>query len=75
MSNSSSNGITGFIEIFEGRLQKMKLHLKEELSKAKTERSRATIKRIISDARKLNRTLKEMRNVSAKKCPHCGEKI
>jgi YgiT-type zinc finger domain-containing protein len=75
MSNSSSNGITGFIEIFEGRLQKMKLHLKEELSKAKSERSRATIKRITADARKLNRTLKEMRNVSAKKCPHCGEKI
>lgn len=75
MSNSSSSGITGFIEIFEGRLQKMKLHLKEELSKAKSERSRATIKRITADARKLNRTLKEMRNVSAKKCPHCGEKI
>lgn len=53
----------------------MKLHLKEELSKAKSERSRATIKKITADARKLNRTLKEMRNVSAKKCPHCGEKI
>jgi hypothetical protein len=42
---SESTGITGFIEIFEGRLQKMKLHLKE------------------------------MRNASAKKCPHCGEKL
>ena len=30
---SSSPGITGFIEIFEGRLNKMKLHIKEELSK------------------------------------------
>ena len=72
---SSSPGITGFIEIFEGRLNKMKLHLKEELGKAKHERDRKSIRRITADARKLNRTLKEMRNVSSKKCPHCGERL
>ena len=72
---SSSPGITGFIEIFEGRLNKMKLHLKEELSKAKHERDKKTIRRTLADARKLNKTLKEMRNASAKKCPHCGEKL
>ena len=68
-------GITGFIEIFEGRLQKMKLHLKEELSKAKHERDKKAIKRIVVDARKLNKTLKEMRNANTKLCPHCGEKL
>jgi hypothetical protein len=72
---TSETGITGFIEIFEGRLTKMKLHLKEELSKAKHERDRKAIRRSIADARKLNKTLKEMRNASAKKCPHCGEKL
>ena len=72
---SESTGITGFIEIFEGRLQKMKLHLKEEIDKAKSERDRKAIRRITADARKLNKTLKEMRNASAKKCPHCGEKL
>lgn len=72
---SDSVGITGFIEIFEGRLTKMKLHLKEELSKAKHERDKKAIRRIVYDAKKLNRTLKEMRNVSTKNCPHCGEKI
>jgi hypothetical protein len=72
---SSSPGITGFIEIFEGRLIKMKLHLKEELNKAKHERDRKAIQRIVADARKLSKTLKEMRNASAKKCPHCGEKL
>jgi hypothetical protein len=72
---SDSTGITGFIEIFEGRLNKMKLHLKEELSKAKHERDKNAIRRIVVDARKLNKTLKEMRNASAKKCPHCGEKL
>jgi hypothetical protein len=72
---SSGPGITGFIEIFEGRLAKMKLHLKEELGKAKSDRDRKAIRRLTSDARKLNRTLKEMRNAAAKKCPHCGEKL
>ena len=72
---SSSPGITGFIEIFEGRLNKMKLHLKEELSKAKGERDRKAIRRIIADAKKLNKTLKEMRSATTKLCPHCGEKL
>ena len=72
---SSSPGITGFIEIFEGRLNKMKLHLKEELGKAKNDRDRKNIRRLTADARKLNRILKEMRNASARLCPHCGEKL
>ena len=72
---SSSPGITGFIEIFESRLNKMKLHLKEELSKAKGDRNRKLIKSQLSDAKKLNRTLKEMRNANTKLCPHCGEKL
>ena len=72
---SSSNGIPGFIEIFEGRLNKMKLHLKEELGKAKGERNRKLIKSQLSDARKLNKTLKEMRSANTKLCPHCGEKL
>jgi len=72
---SNSLGITGFIEIFEGRLNKMKLHLKEELGKAKHERDRKKIKSQLSDARKLNKTLKEMRNANTKLCPHCGEKL
>ena len=72
---SESAGITGFLEIFEGRLNKMKLHLKEELSKAKHERNKTTIRRTLTDARKLNKTLKEMRNANTKRCPHCGEKL
>jgi hypothetical protein len=70
-----SPGITGFIEIFEGRLNKMKLHLKEELSKVNSDRDRKAIRRITADARKLTKTLKEMRNANIKLCPHCGEKL
>ena len=72
---SSSTGITGFIEIFEGRLAKMKLHLKQELSKAKHERDRKVIRRFISDGKKLNKTIKEMRKTNARICPHCGESL
>ena len=72
---SESTGITSFIEIFEGRLNKMKLHLKEELSKAKSDRNRKLIKSQLADAKKLNKTLKEMRNATTKLCPHCGEKL
>jgi len=72
---SESIGITGFIEIFEGRLNKMKLHLKEELSKAKSDRNRKLIKSQLADAKKLNKTLKEMRTANTKLCPHCGEKL
>jgi len=73
--SSNTSGITGFIEIFEGRLDKMKLHLKEELGKAKHERDKKAIRRIVYDAKKLNKTLKEMRNANTRLCPHCGEKI
>ena len=72
---NESTGITGFIEIFEGRLNKMKLHLKEELGKAKHERNRKMIKSQLADAKKLNKTLKEMRSATTKLCPHCGEKL
>ena len=73
--SSSSPGISGFIEIFDGRLNKMKLHLKEELTKAKHERNRKLIKSQLADAKKLNRTLKDMRNANTRLCPHCGEKL
>ena len=72
---SDITGITGFLEIFEGRLNKMKVTLKAELSKAKHERDRRMIKNHLAEARKLNKTLKEMRHVTTKRCPHCGEKL
>ena len=72
---SESVGITGFIEIFEGRLTKMKLHLKAELSKDKHERNRKWLKSQLRDAKALGKTVKEMRNVNNKLCPHCGEKL
>lgn len=70
-----SQGVTGFMEIFQGKLDKMKEQLKGELEKAKHERDRKLIKRHLEDAKKLNHTLKEMRKVNSKRCPHCGENL
>lgn len=72
---SESTGITGFIEIFEGRLTKMKLHLKAELNKDKHERNRKWLKSQLRETKALDKTLKEMRNANIKRCPHCGEKL
>ena len=72
---NSSPGITGFIEIFEGRLNMMKLHLKTELSKDKHQRNRKWLKSQLRETKALNKTLKDMRHVNTKLCPHCGEKL
>ena len=73
--SDSNKSLSGFIEVFDGRLHKMRDRLKEELSKSKTERSRATIKRLLEDHRKLKKVLKEVKQEHAKKCPHCGKHI
>lgn len=70
-----SPGITGFIEIFEGRLTKMKLRLKTELDKDKHDRNRKWLKSQLREAKTLSGTLKEMRKANTRLCPHCGEKL
>ena len=64
--------LAGFLEIFEGRLNKMRATLKTEFDKSKSERCRTTIKRITNDARKLKKTLKQVKEEHKKTCPHCN---
>lgn len=73
--SDSTKSLSGFIEVFDGRLHKMRDRLKEELSKSKSERSRATIKRLLQDHKKLNKVIKAVKQEHAKKCPHCGKHI
>jgi hypothetical protein len=72
---SSNKSLSGFVDVFEGRLHKMRDRLKEELDKSKSERSRTMIKHLLSDYKKLNKFLKEVKQEHAKKCPHCGKII
>ena len=73
--SSSDKSLSGFIDVFEGRLHKMRDQLKEELNKSKTERSKALIKYLLKDHKKLKKFLKEVKQEHAKKCPHCGKTV
>ena len=73
--SSSNKSLSGFIEVFDGRLHKIRDLLKKELDKSKSERSRTMIKGLLRDYKKLNKFLKEIKQENAKKCPHCGKHI
>ena len=67
--------ITSFIPVFEERLQKLKNTLKSELQRAKSERRKDVMKKLVKDAKSLQKTIKEAKKHNAKTCPHCGGEI
>ena len=67
--------ITGFIPVFEERLQNLKKSLKNELQRAKSERRKDVMKRLVKDAKSLQKTIKDAKKHNAKTCPHCGGEI
>ena len=67
--------ITGFIPVFEQRLEKLKNTLKIELQRAKSERRKDVMKRLVKDAKSLQKTIKDAKKHNAKTCPHCGGEI
>lgn len=69
---SEPKSLAGFLEVFEGRLTRMRDTLKKEFEKSKSDRCRTTIKRITHDAKKLKKTLKQVKEEYKKTCPHCG---
>jgi DNA anti-recombination protein RmuC len=71
MANDTKS-LSGYLEVFEGRLNRMRATLKKEFDKTKSERCRTTIKSLTSEARKLKKTLKQVKEEHKKTCPHCG---
>ncbi len=67
--------ITSFIPVFEERLSKLKNTLKIELERAKSERRKDVMKRLVKYAKSLQKTIKEAKKHNAKTCPHCGGEI
>ena len=67
--------ITSFIPVFEERLSKLKNTLKNELERAKSDRRKDVMKRLVKDAKSLQKTIKEAKKHNAKTCPHCGGEI
>ena len=67
--------ITSFIPVFEERLSKLKNTLRIELERAKSERRKDVMKRLVKYAKSLQKTIKEAKKYNAKTCPHCGGEI
>ena len=73
--SDSPKTLSGFLDIFEGRLNKLRQKLKQELEKSKSERCRTTIKSALRDARKLKKVVQQGKEENKQSCPHCGGKI
>ena len=54
--------ITSYIPVFQERLDKLKNTLKNELQRAKSERRKDVMKTLIKDAKKLQKTINEVKN-------------
>ena len=67
--------ITGFIPVFEERLEILKKSLKNELQRAKSERRKDVMKTLVKDAKKLQKTINEVKKENTKICPHCGGEL
>ena len=67
--------ITSYIPVFQERLDKLKNTLKNELQRAKSERRKDVMKTLVKDAKKLQKTIKEVKKENIVKCPHCGGEL
>ena len=67
--------ITSYIPVFQERLDKLKNTLKNELQRAKSERRKDVMKTLIKDAKKLQKTIKQVKKENIVKCPHCGGEL
>ena len=71
MSNRSLN--TGFLEVFEQKLEKLIKKIKVELSIPKKDRDKKSLKYLIGEAKSLKSLVKECRKQKGSSCcPNCG---
>ena len=66
-----SNTITAFAGVFEQRLNLLKRDLKRELEKAKGDRQKDKLKKLMKEAKELRDLVRQLKP----KCPHCGGEI
>ena len=66
-----SKTITAFAEVFEQRLNLLKRDLKRELEKAKSDRQKDKLKKLMKEAKGLRDLVRQLKP----KCPHCGGEI
>jgi|TARA_R100000742_G_C4201828_1_gene30705 predicted Holliday junction resolvase-like endonuclease len=64
--------ITSFIPVFEDKVVKLKEDLKKELKKSKIDRRKDVMESLVKEAKGLQKTIKEVKEQTSQKCPHCG---
>jgi len=67
--------LPNYLHVFEYRLNDLRKRIEKEMELPKKERSRHTLKKIVTEARKLRNKIKDVRDEHAKHCPHCGGKL
>lgn len=65
------SSITAFASVFEQRLERIKKDLNKEMEKAKGDRQKDRLKKLVKEAKELRNTVREIKP----KCPHCGKDI
>lgn len=70
--------ITAYIGVFEEKLKRLKSDLKKELERAKSDRRKDVMKRLVQDAKGLQKTIKEANKFGTKNrnvCWVCGGEL
>ncbi len=69
--------VTGFLGVFEDKLDKLYHHIKLEYEKPREERNKENLKALAKEAKKLKKLVADTQgNDSAKcTCPSCGHKF
>ena len=62
---------TAFASVFEQRLNLIKRDLKKELEKAKNDRQKERLKKLLKEAKELRDLVHELKP----SCPHCGKNL
>lgn len=78
MSESEEIKITGFMSVFEQKLDKLIGKIKKEYEKPKKERDKESLKSLAQEAkhlRKLVRKCKEKEGIAICCCPKCGHEF
>lgn len=66
-----SKTITAFAGVFEQRLNLLKRDLKKELERAKGDRQKDRIKKLITECKDMRDLVRKLKP----KCPHCGGEL
>ena len=73
--SSNKQMITGFMTVFEGKLDKLIVRIKAEYEKPKSERNKEGLKKLAREAKDLRKLIKQCRTQEGSQstcCPSCG---